>query len=36
MLSKCFFKIKDEIEVIFEFKCFDVDDVQLVVEFIDW
>ena len=36
MLSKRFFKTKDETEVTFEFKHPDADDVQLVAEFTDW
>ena len=36
MLSKRFFKTKDETEVTFEFKHPDAEDVQLVAEFTDW
>ena len=36
MLSKRFFKTKDEAEVTFEFSHPDAQDVQLVAEFTDW
>lgn len=36
MLSKRFFKTKDETEVTFEFQHQDASDVQIVAEFTDW
>lgn len=36
MLTKKFYKTKDEAEVTFEYSCDDVDSVSLVAEFNDW